>query len=143
MYTLANADPETAISVLKSDIKKVRVYLKKVETLIQKQNPGFRSDDCAVAKSAEINENLKCSTSSQGKTNFELARLLNEIMTQVETSVYKSLRDAGKFNVSPSMSRLPVWMKLIDRLLPNSHESVKSSPKKTLEPIFAPLQNLL
>jgi len=149
MHTLAEADAKNAISVLQSDIRKVHEYAEKVEAMIQRKCSGSE-DTIRLRKNREEREaiwSLKSGSSEQGR--LRLLQRLNAEMMNVEKTVFESICEPGELEVSSSMSRLPIWIKLLDRHMWTYNPDSVSAPKIVGKPnidygqMFAPVQNLL
>jgi hypothetical protein len=156
MYKLCNTDEETAIAELKSDIVKANLKLEKIKSLTRKGRPDSRlraGKIGATRDPAEMEEVINSLTSQNvEESKYKLQQMLREKMMEVETLVYEMISDPGDPIPSPSMSRLPVWIKLLDRhLWTYSPELVLNSPREatTGRPValkseqIAPMQNLL
>jgi len=153
MHTLRNADVETCIAELKSDIIKVNMQLKKIKNLTETNDSDsrLRTGILDTTKGATEMEEVVKSLISENvwESRYKLQQFLNEKMLDVETLVFKLISDPGDPMPSPSMSRLKVWTKLLDRhLWTYFPESVRNTPKTSRPQALrndqlAPLQNLL
>jgi len=120
MYTLGNADAKTSIAVLKSDIFQVHLRLQKMKNLINKgERPQSRrrSEISAIKRgTSEVEEIIKSFPSEDvNQLRYQLVLLLNEKMIELESVVFKLTSKQRDSLRTPSMSRLPVWLKLLDR----------------------------
>jgi len=155
MYTLATANEKTSIAVLKSDIFQVHLRLQKMKNLLNKgQRPQSRrrSEIAAIQKgTSEVEEVIKSFPSDDiNRLKYQLALLLNEKMIELESTVFKLTSNQRDTSQTPSMSRLPVWLKLLDRHVemcnpeglsrPASRSNLYQQPKTVR---FDPVQSLL
>jgi len=150
MYTLADANVKTSISVLKSDIFQVHLRLQKIKNRVQNQHPQSRrrSEIAAIQKgTAEIEDLIKSWESTNvDHLRFHLARLLNGKMVALEMTVLELSGYVGDLP-STSMSRLPAWFKIVDQYIETNCPDLQSRPESRSEPAnaisFVPLENLL
>jgi len=130
MYTLANADIKTSISVLKSDIFQVHLRLEKVKNLNKRPQSRRRSEISAIQKgTAEVEEIVKSiPENTDDELRFLLARLLNEKMVELEETVFKLGGGTTHQEFRPSMSRLPIWLKMMDKYMEFTCPEICSRP---------------
>jgi len=126
MYTLANAGEKTSIAVLKSDIFQVHLRLQKIKNLAnigQRSQSRRRSEISAIQKgTSEVEKIIKSFPSDDvDKLRYQLVLLLNQKMIELESTVFNA-------SLSPSMSRLPVWLKLLDRHIEMCSPELMSRP---------------
>jgi len=138
MYSLANANEKTSIAVLKSDIFQVHLRLQKMKKLTkigQRPQSRKRSEISAIQKgTAEMEEIIRSFPSEDvDKLRYQLVLLLNQKMIELESTVFKITCKQSEISHTPSMSRLPVWLKLLDRYVemcsPEQMASRVSRPK--------------
>lgn len=130
MYTLAHADVKTSISVLKSDIFQVHLRLEKIRNLNKRPQSRRRSEISAIQKgTAEVDEVVKTfMADTDDQLRFQLARLLNEKMVELEEVVFTLGGNSSKQDVRPSMSRLPIWLKMMDKYIEMTSPGLCSRP---------------
>jgi len=130
MYTLANADIKTSISVLKSDIFQVHLRLEKVKNLNKRPQSRRRNEISAIQKgTAEVEEVVKSiPANTDDQLRFVLARLLNEKMVELEEAVFKLGGSTTHQEFRPSMSRLPIWLKMMDKYMEMTCPEICSRP---------------
>jgi len=154
MYTLASADTKTSISVLKSDIFQVHLRLEKIKNLNKRPQSRRRSEISAIQKgTAEVEEVVKSIPAhTDDQLRFLLARLLNEKMVELEEAVFKLGGNTTLQEFRPSMSRLPIWLKMMDKYVemtcPESVAVSGSRAREDLHPrsqadLHEPLTNLM
>ncbi|GAB5369330.1 hypothetical protein AAMO2058_001395700 [Amorphochlora amoebiformis] len=128
LYTINNADDQTYISMLKSDIYQIQRKLDKVQRILD-QMLGSRPQSArgreirAIAEATSEVDSILKSSRKASHCKLRLQELLNEKMVQLETVVLRLADSARIFrNVScnygaPSMSRLPAFLELVDQVM--------------------------
>jgi len=127
IYTIESADDPTYISMLKSDIYQVQRRLEKAKRSLQQmmgsRPTSARGRDIHAITEATSEVDAVLKSAKKSKIKLRLMELLNSKMVLLETVVLRLADGARVFrNVSsnygsPSMSRLPAFLEIIDQLL--------------------------
>mmetsp|Transcript_948 Transcript_948/g.1809 ORF Transcript_948/g.1809 Transcript_948/m.1809 type:complete len:590 (-) Transcript_948:226-1995(-) len=128
LYTIDTADDPTYISMLKSDIYQVQRRLDKaqrsLDQMVGSRPTSARGRDIrAIAEATSEVDAIVKSSKKSSSCKLRLTELLNVKMVQLETTVLRLADGARVFrNVtgnygSPSMSRLPAFLEIMDQLL--------------------------